>query len=349
MIVLRYLSRDLFVAIAVALLALVTLHSVIDFISEVNDADGGGYTVYDAIAYTLLNMVVSAHELFPIAVLIGSVISLSGLAERFELLALEALGYSRRRFGLITAGVGVILMSVMFLFGEIIASTAADKAYVIKFAEQARQSFHRTANGNWTRIGANYIFFKPTAAGGRDARVYLINSSHRLERIIRAHRIRLGANRISLEDATLISLNNNAMHEIRRRPYYDIATGIGATQATIPQAMNVLQLHQYSDFLHRSSMNNDLYELAFWSRFSAVLAVPIMLLLALAWVTNPLSDARSKPRIFIAILLGIGYILLSRTVGSASIAWNFMPQIGAFLPTVVFGLIGLLMLKYSPR
>ncbi len=349
MIVFRCLSRDLFVAIAVALLALTALHSVVDFIGEIDDAGSDNYAVADAVAYALLSMVASAYELFPIAVLIGSVISLSGLAERFELLALGALGYSRYKLGLITAGLSVILMLGMFLFGEVVASAAADKAYAIKFSDRPRHVFHQTSNGNWTRIGNHYIFFKPTAEGGADARIYQVDASRHLERIIRARHIRLAGDRISLEDATVIALNDNAAHEIYRRPRYDLVMDVAATRATIPQAMNVWQLYQHGNFLRRSLLSDEMYELTFWNRFGAILAVPIMLLLALAWVTNPLSDGRSKPRIFIAILLGIAYVLLSRAAGSASVAWDFAPQIAAFLPPFVFGLIGLWMLKHSPR
>ena len=343
-IVSRYLSIHLIAGIAMSLLVLTVLVSVIDFIGELDDLGENGYTASKAFIYILLGFASSAYTFFPVAVLIGSAISLNNLADRFELLALSVLGYSRYGIGLILLGLGAILMAVMFLFGEWVVPAASMKAYEIKYVGAVKQHImHETANGYWLRRGANYIFFKQLDGlhRGIDVKVYQIDeSSHHLQRIFYAKRSQLTSDSLVLEGVRLVELDDHLLQSIRQFPTYSIpilqASDRLMSGQLVPEAMNLWQLYQHIQFLDQNYMNNKLYQLAFWTRLSMVLTIPIMLLLALLWAFSPPRTDHVKRRVFAAILLGVVYVLFSRLTGSASIIWDFPASVGAFSPLVIF-------------
>ena len=91
-----YLARQLLTGIAVALLALLAIDGVIDFLDEIDKVDAD-YPIGTMLFYSVLEIAVSAYELLPIAVLLGCMVGLGSMAVNFEFLALRACGYTRMR------------------------------------------------------------------------------------------------------------------------------------------------------------------------------------------------------------------------------------------------------------
>ena len=89
-----YLARQLLTGIVVALLALLAIDGVVDFLDEIDKVDAD-YPIGTMLFYSLLEIAISAYELLPIAVLLGCLVGLGSMAINFEFLALRACGYTR--------------------------------------------------------------------------------------------------------------------------------------------------------------------------------------------------------------------------------------------------------------
>lgn len=350
-IVTRYLSAHIAGGIFVSLLALTALLSVIDFIDAVDNIGEDGYTIGDALLQSLLGLALHSYDFFPVAVLIGGAIALVSLSDKRELLALLAIGYSRRAINILLLGFSAVLMLLMFGMGELVIPQASMRLAEIEHSrDDSSSTVQKTANGYWMRRGANYIHLRSMQglAQGTGVTVYHINSQQEIANVFYADHAQLTSGHLVLSNGREIQLQKGGIETIQNFSQRHIAiphSGDLSLEHLIPQAMNVFQLWSHIRFLHQNMINSNRYELAFWSRFSTILTIPIMLFLALLWAFAPPRSDSVRRRVFAAILLGIVYVLLSRFIGTASIVWGGIPALGAFAPIGVFLLIYIVLFK----
>ena len=93
----RYLSREIYAAVALVLLAFLGLFAFFDLVNELDDIGKGGYQLHHAAIYVAMILPGRVYELMPIAVLIGTLYALTTLARHSEITVLRASGLSTRR------------------------------------------------------------------------------------------------------------------------------------------------------------------------------------------------------------------------------------------------------------
>ena len=76
----RYLAREIYAATALVLVAFLMLFAFFDLIHEFGDIGKGEYQLQHAAGFVLLSVPGHSYELFPIAVLIGTLYALTLLA-----------------------------------------------------------------------------------------------------------------------------------------------------------------------------------------------------------------------------------------------------------------------------
>ena len=90
----RYLAREVYLAVALVLAAFLGLFAFFDFVNELEDVGKSGYQLYDAAVYVALILPGRVYELFPVAVLIGTLYALATLARHSEITVMRASGMS---------------------------------------------------------------------------------------------------------------------------------------------------------------------------------------------------------------------------------------------------------------
>ena len=88
----RYIAAEIFIATALVLAALVMLFAFFDMVDQVKDLGRGGYSLKLVIAYVLLTIPGHAYEIFPIAVLIGTLFALAQLVAASEYTVMRTAG-----------------------------------------------------------------------------------------------------------------------------------------------------------------------------------------------------------------------------------------------------------------
>lgn len=76
----RYIGKTVVLSTLLSLLVLLTLVAFVTLLEEMDEVGTGVYRTLDAIYYVLLILPRGAYEIFPVAVLLGSLIGLGGLA-----------------------------------------------------------------------------------------------------------------------------------------------------------------------------------------------------------------------------------------------------------------------------
>ena len=80
----RYLASEIYAATLFVFVAFLALFAFFDLIHELGDLGKGDYRLQHALLYVLLSVPSHVYELFPIAVLIGTLYALAHLAANSE-------------------------------------------------------------------------------------------------------------------------------------------------------------------------------------------------------------------------------------------------------------------------
>lgn len=348
-----YLARQLLTGIVVALLALLAIDGVIDFLDEIDKVDAD-YPLKTMLFYSLLEVAVSAYELLPIAVLLGCLVGLGGLAVNFEFLALRACGYTRLRIAYSILAVGALLMVGTFIYGEFVVPKAQYQQYQIKHCCKQQSHFFESDTGYWLREGDYFINFKVWQNDNEylDVNVFELDENYHLLRHIKAQEatVLFEKKALVMQDVELFLFGEENRIQKQAVAQLQIPFTISELTETMPttlrqEHMNLYQLYSYINFLKRSEMNTDVYELALWTRISTMLSMLVVILLAIPWIFGSVQSATMGKRFFIAVLLGLSYIIASQIFGNLSISYHFPAWLGAFSPVILFLLLGFYLLK----
>ena len=96
----RYIGKTIFTTIMMTLFMLVSLSGIIKFVDQLKKAGQGSYDALGAGLYTLLSMPKDIQIFFPMAALLGALLGLGMLAQRSELVVMQASGFTRMQVAL---------------------------------------------------------------------------------------------------------------------------------------------------------------------------------------------------------------------------------------------------------
>ena len=90
----RYIGKTIFTTIMMTLFMLVSLSGIIKFVDQLKKAGQGSYDALGAGMYTLLSVPKDVQIFFPMAALLGALLGLGMLAQRSELVVMQASGFT---------------------------------------------------------------------------------------------------------------------------------------------------------------------------------------------------------------------------------------------------------------
>ena len=112
-----------------------------------------------------------------------------------------------------------------------------------------------------------------------------------------------------------------------------------------PEQLAARELAQFIQHQRDNALSSAHFEQAFWQHFTTPLSTLVMLVLAAPFVFGFQRNSGAGQRIFIGILIGIGFFLFNRTLGSIGIVYGVPPLLSATLPLLIFLVGGLWMLR----
>jgi len=142
------------------LLVLVALTALFSFIGELDDVGKGEYDVTTAAIYVLFRMPGTAYELFPSAVLLGSLLGLGGLATHSELTVMRSAGISIMQMAGAVALIGLLLMALVALIGEFVMPVAESRAQSIRTSALSNRVSISAKTGYWAKSGPLFVNIK---------------------------------------------------------------------------------------------------------------------------------------------------------------------------------------------
>jgi lipopolysaccharide export system permease protein len=369
----RYIASQVVGAVAFVLVAFLALFAFFDLMEELPSVGRGGYALQHAFLYVFLRLPGYIYDLLPIAALIGTIYTLAQLAARSEFTIMRASSMSTAMAGWILAKIGLMLVLVTFLFGEVISPATSELAEKLKLQAQGRAIGQEFRSGLWTKdvirkeglsgdpVGSRFINVREVRANGqlKNVKLYEFDRDFRLTAVITAsHADYRGANTWRLADVSEThfsgeALDNTASVSTRKAPSKDLVSEItpdilGVVFAD-PDRMSAQDLAAYTRHLAENNQNTERYEIAFWKKVVYPFAVLVMMALALPFAYLHFRAGGVSLKIFIGIMIGVSFQLLNRLFSHIGLLNTWPALSTAVLPSAVFLLIAISALLWVQR
>jgi lipopolysaccharide export system permease protein len=340
-IVERYIGRTVALGILMSLAVILGLLVLFTFIDELDDVGDGQYGVPQAFAYALLSMPRFVFEAFPAAALIGSLVGLGGLASHSELTAMRAAGVSVRHILFAILKAGMPMMVVVIALGEWVAPPVQDHANHMRAVAQHGQVTLRSRYGFWARDGHAFINIRQILPGQslRDLYLYEFDERRELRLVTHAERAEFVDGGWVLRNLRQAALRPEGV-QVRslEQARWDSLLSPGLLKAVVadPSLLSAWTLYHYLEFMQQNGLHVPAYEVAFWSKVVAPVATLVMLFLGVPFVFGNLRTVGVGQRVFVGVLVGTLFFMLSRGLAYAAVVYGFNPLAAATLPALLF-------------
>lgn len=346
----RYIANHVIWGTLLALMVLLALFSFIAFVEDLDLVGRGDYELPQAVEYMFLTLPRRAFFLFPLAALVGTLVGLGILASNLELSVMRASGMSSMQIAMSVMKAGLLLAVLAMLVGELLAPFAERLAQQRRSVAINDQLALNSNYGFWVRDGRSFINIRTVLPNNRMGNVYIyeFDAENRL-------RVATYARRAEFKDREWY-LNGISQSEIQEdrviRRSIDQAVWKSLFQpdlvnvvAVKPESLSVFGLARYLRYLRDNGLSTSRYELAFWNKIAYPVATLAMIFLALPLVLGRLRSVGVGNRIVVGAIVGIGFHVINEVSGDMGLVYGMSPMISAFLPTVIFLGVGVLMMR----
>ena len=347
----KYIGFTVLAGILIVLLVLVGLFSFFSFIDEVDDIGKHHYGLWQAIQYVILEIPRHIYDVFPSAVLLGSLLGLGQLANNSELTVMRAAGISILRITFSVLKFGLILTIIAMIIGETLAPVSGQYAKTMRTVAQSQgQAVGFSLQGFWARDGKDFIniytIFPDGGFGG--IKLYEFDTEQRLKTLISADSAYYENGEWLLNNVTKVKFAENKV----TREYLKTATWNAVLNPELikivkirPRNLSSLGLYKYIDYLEQNGQRTAQYELAFWTRLSYPLVSAAMIFLAIPFIFFLLRTVSIGQRVLVGAILGIVFHMLNQASGNIGLVYGFSPIISAFAPAILFSLLAIVLMR----
>lgn len=341
----RLVAMAVLGAVGLTLCTLVALDAFRVFISELNDVGQGQYTLAKAASYILLTVPRRFYEMFGYAALIGGLLGLGGLANSGELTALRAAGLSKLRIcASVAFGLGLLTLGTAVL-GETLGPWGERKAQALSLAAKSKDVALAKGGSLWARDGDTVISARRgrTQAGTGEVdldgvRVFEFDKDGRL---------------LSLAVAgTAVHVHNDwTLRQVRRTEFgSDSASSTEQAQMSwksgldprllalsIIQAqyMTLRDLERNIYYLDRNNQDASSYRSAYWARLFYPINVLVLAFCAVPFAFGALRSGGLSKRLFLGIVLALGFYFLQRAIVSLGAVYSLHPAMANMIPPLI--------------
>lgn len=343
-----YIGRSVLLATLAVLTLLTGLDALISVIDESDDI-GNGYEFGDVLVYVAYTIPRRVHEFVPFAGLIGALIALGRLAASSELVVIRASGVSLGGIAIMVLKPAMLMAVFGFAVGEFVAPHSEQLAMSHRALAQRSESAVAGRFGAWNRDGNTFIHVDAVQRGGIAYGVTLLtfDSDYRLVSSLMAERGTHAGDHWVLEQVHATYLEEEGT-SVREETLWRWDTAITPELLTLdvvePETLPIMQLWPYAKYLQRQGMVFVDIELAFWRKVLQPLATLALVLVAMSFIFGPLREGTMAARVFIGIIVGVGFRISQDFFGPASLIFGYDPLLAALSPIAACWLGGMWLL-----
>ena len=328
-------------------LVITGLDAVVQFIRQLGSVGKNGYTITNAVVYVLVTFPRRLYEMFGNAALIGGLLGLGGLAATNELTALRACGLSKLRIAVSAVGIVAILIVGVVILGETAAPWGDQQAQAMQLRLKSNSGGVVGNSGLWERDGYNIINVKSWTAKHdgvhdlvelNDVRVYHMTPDGQVDRFMWATTAEHDGRRWTLKNLQTSLLDPQGVHTTKV-PAQEWDTKLNAqvlAQSVIqPQYLPMRSLWRNIKYNELNGQSTVAFATAFWTRALYPLNVLVLVLCAMPFSFGTLRSGGLGKRMFIGMLLAIGWYFLQKAMVNFGTVYGVPPLLANLLPALI--------------
>ena len=351
----RYLSGQVLYASGFVLLGLLVLFAFFDVIQELGSLGRNHYGLGQAAVVVVLNIPGHLYEILPVAALIGTLFALSRLVGNSEFAVMRVSGLSNWRVAGHFSVIGVLLSLLVLVIGEYVAPWSEQAAQRYKLLATHSVVAQQFRSGLWVKDRSAFINVREVMPDNtlRDIEIYGFDADGRLGWIRAAKEAHWrGGSTWDLQQVVETRFDADGIRATRQahEDWQSVLTpDILSVLLVAPEQMSARTLWRYVAHLKENGQKATRYELALWSKFISPFVIPIMMLIAMPFAIQGPRAGGTSSKIFIGILAGLGFHLLSRLFGHLGLLNDWPVVVVSVLPLLIFLAIALMGIKWVDR
>ncbi|MBI5258586.1 MAG: LPS export ABC transporter permease LptG [Burkholderiales bacterium] len=356
----RLLYRDIVWSVAFVAIAFLSLFFFIDVVDDLDDVGRDGMTLGRVMLRAVLSVPGRFYELFPIAVLIGTIYAMARLAQSSEFTILRTGGLGPGRALALLAVPGVVFAALTFVVGDYVSPWTERQAVLLKAGNRGGLPLGR--GGAWLKEkrqdagGLRNVSVNVSVASGggemQGVRIFEFDIEGRLRLQLAAQAARVDGNgQWQLRQVerttwpTPEEANAGAGLSMQVLPSLQWASSLDArvvAAALLPvQTMSTAELWRYSAHLTDQDQATQRHEIQFWKKAFYPLACVVMMALALPFAYLHSRAGGVSFKVFGGIMLGISFVLLNNVSGHVGLLKLWTPWLVAAAPSLLFLLMSM--------
>jgi lipopolysaccharide export system permease protein len=346
----RYIGRRILTSTLLVFSVLLAMFVFFALLDALPDYGVGNFGLYELLRYVVLSQPRKIYQLFPVATLIGTLIGLSALALTSELVAIRAAGVSVRRIAVAALKTALALIVVAVLLGEFVMPFSDNEAQLGR-AQALATGLQKRGSGLWLRDGDSFVNIGevlPDLSLLRVTVFRLDGQFHLNERLyadsaqFRHDHWTLDGARSSRFDGTRLSFGRPESNTWETRLTPEMVNMF----AVQPEMLSIWQLTRYIDHLRSNGLETGQFSLIMWQKLLLPLAMVVMVLIAVPFAMGNARSGGMGARVFLGIMLGLGFEVLHYSFGYAALLYSVPPALGAILPIAVFLTLALYLMRH---
>ncbi|KGF31407.1 LPS export ABC transporter permease LptG [Oligella urethralis] len=368
----RYIASEIYRSTIAVTLVLVGLFMFFDMIENLDNLNER-FTFGSLLLLQLMQIPTRLYDLLPIALLIGAIIALAGLAQRNELVVLRVSGISSRRLlGMLWMGT-IPIMVFALLLSEGVTPYAESKTGQLNLQLLGKSSGARMNSGYWFREptdnGALRVINISRISSEREVeniRIYIFDAEGKFKELIHAQRGLFQHQELQLTQAKLIRTDFDLETALMdptapltplstqtMLDSYTISTSL--TQARLlaselqPDRMSIMGLLDYIQYLEDNHLQSNRQVVALWRKgvYPFTLLVMITLAAPISFMQTRKGGAGLK--VFGGILIGVVFFMINQLALNLGMLNNLPPWLTALAPNTIALVIASLALYLIER
>jgi len=354
----RYVGRAAILGILLVWSGLTLLYPLFSLLGELRSMQND-YGAGDALWFVVLTLPQTAYRVFPISALLGALVGVGALAASNELVAFRTSGVSRLRLALAALAGTLLLTAPVMLMGEFLAPKLEQQARAFRLSEMVGQAIIGGPRGVWMRDGPDIVNIqRPLLYADRGQQsvefknivIYRFSDDVNLASVTRAEDAEHDGRSWTLEKVSRVDFEESGatLERIERQPWAtSVKPELLDSAVTRPSLLSMLSLREYIVFLGENSLDDRMYQEAFWERAVFPFTVIALVLAGMPFLFGQARSQNVGVRLFFGMILGGLFMIVSRAVESFGSVYGLPPLLTIAVPVLLLGVGAVMVLRRS--
>lgn len=347
----RYIGKTVLQMIFLCLLVLILMTALITFIDKSRHIGTGDIDFAFLLWYVVLLMPNMVVLMFPVAVLLGTVLGLGIMAKNSELVIVQSMGKSKTGIILSAAKVVIPLVLVLSFLSQTVIPQAEQYAQNTFNTARSEGRLSRTGWGTWIREGDSFVFITRVMSDGTIHEITRYNFDG--TKLTSYATARSGIYNVKQSSWDIFDVN---VYEYQYRKIIRYKEPMQKWDLYInPERLevfnlrqgelNILELYDYIQYLEENHIDSSRYRITMYMLFLMPVMIIVMMLLGASAVFGPLRSVPLAARALLGLALGFAYYIMNQVLPMFIVSLGIPPLLGVATPSILFALLAVFLLN----